>query len=124
MDDKTIARLIACGWIAAAAAGLLTAVMIAFGSLPKLSLLDAAALLGLAYGIRRRSRVCAVLALIYHIANRGLVYLHVAHVPPAIVAGDLVFVTLYIFGVAGTFAAHSRIPKHSTAPVRAGDRIA
>jgi len=125
MDERTITRFVACGWIAAAAAGVLTIVLIALGPLTKLSLLDAAFLLGLAYGIRRGSRICAVLALVYHIANRALVYAHIPHVSAGIVAGDMVFATLYVLGVIGTFAAHSRIARaDSAAPVRAGDRSA
>ena len=65
-------RMVACGWIAAAIAALTTltfSLTSSFG-LTHYNLVDAALLFGLAYGIYRRSRTCAVLALAYHILNR------------------------------------------------------
>ena len=103
-------RLVACGWIAAAVAGLITMVFSLVGGLglTPLNLIDAALLLGLAYGIYRRSRACAVLVLVYHVGNRAFVYSHAQHVPAAIVAGDLVFGALFVLGIIGTFAHHAR----------------
>ena len=69
IDETMAERMVACGWIAAAIAGLATLVFSLTSSygLTHYNLVDAALLFGLAYGIYRRSRICAVLALAYHI---------------------------------------------------------
>jgi len=109
--DQTMAeRMVACGWIAAAFAGLLTAALSIASALGlgPFNLIDATALLAFAYGIFRRSRTCAVLALAYHLINRAFVYSHAGDVPPAILAGDLLLAALYVLGVIGTFSHHAR----------------
>jgi hypothetical protein len=67
------------------------------------SLLDAALIFGLAYGLHRRSRVCAVLLLIYWIGAKALQ----AMGNPTAAAGGALFALLfgwfYLQGVLGTF---------------------
>jgi hypothetical protein len=109
IDDTMAERMVACGWIGAAFVGLITVIFSLTGfGLTRLNLIDAALLLGLAYGIYRRSRTCAVLVLAYHLVNRGLVYAHAPYVPPVIAAGDLLLASLFVLGVIGTFAHHAR----------------
>ncbi len=109
MTEQLAERMVTCGWVAAAMAGLITLGLSLTGGLglTHLNLVDAALLLGLAYGIYRRSRVCAVLVFLYHVGNRAFIYSHANHVPPATLAGDLIFAVLYLLGIIGTFAHHA-----------------
>ena len=103
-------RMVACGWIAAAIAGFATLIFSlaeSFG-LNHYNLVDAAILLALAYGVYRRSRTCAVLALAYHILNRVMLYAGTRDVPPITMVITLVFAALYVLGVIGTFVHNAR----------------
>ena len=95
-------RLVACGWAAAAFSALLTLLLVATGTISLLSLIDTGVLGLLAWGIYRRSRICALLALSYHVLNRLFIYTHAAFIPPVSIAGDLLLLVLYIIGVVGT----------------------
>ena len=111
IDEKMIERMVACGWGAAAAAGLF---MIAWGVMQSgeivwVGLIAAVALLALAYGIFRRSRTCAMLVLINHVVGFGGLLARAHHVPSAEVAVALILGVLYVLGVAGTFLHHSRL---------------
>ena len=109
IDEKMTERMVACGWVAAALSALLTLLLVAMGTIPFLSLIDAAVLGTLAWGIYRRSRICAILALSYHVLNRLFIYTHAAGaVPPVSIAGDLLLFVLYVLGVVGTFLHHAR----------------
>ena len=102
-------RMVACGWIAGAIAGLATLIFSLTSSygLTHYNLVDAALLFGLAYGIYRRSRICAVLALAYHILNRLMIF-YGHDVPPIAIVLTLMFAGLYVLGVIGTFVHHAR----------------
>jgi hypothetical protein len=109
IDDTMAERMVACGWIAAAIAGVATLTLSLTSSfgLTHYNLVDAALLFGLAYGIYRRSRICAVLALAYHILNRLMIfYRH--DVPPIAIVLTLMFAVLYVLGVIGTFVHQAR----------------
>ena len=74
-----------------------------------ISLGGAAILFALAYGIYRRSRVCAVLVLVNHFLGISDASLPAcADVPPAEIAVTLVLGVLYVLGVIGTFVHHAR----------------
>jgi hypothetical protein len=99
-------------WIAGAAA----AVMTLFASLLPLAgislagfnlwnLADAVLIAGLAFGISRRSRVCAVVMLVYFVAS--IVMLVARTTLYANAAVEAIFVYFYIEGVRGAFAWHS-----------------
>jgi hypothetical protein len=109
IDDTMAERMVVGGWLAAAIAGLTTLVFALASSfgLNHYNLVDAALLLGLAYGISRRSRTCAVLALAYHILNRAMLY-SARDVPPITTVITLIFAALYVLGVIGTFVHHAR----------------
>jgi hypothetical protein len=110
IDNTMAERMVACGWIAATIAGLATLVIsltASFG-LTHYNLVDAGLLLGLAYGIYRRSRTCAVLALAYHILNRTVLFMRMSDLPPITIVLTLIFATLYVLGVIGTFVHHAR----------------
>ncbi len=109
IDDMMAERMVVGGWLAAAIAGLTTLVFALASSfgLNHYNLVDAALLLGLAYGISRRSRTCAVLALAYHILNRAMLY-SARDVPPITTVITLIFAALYVLGVIGTFVLLAR----------------
>ena len=102
-------RMVVCGWIAAAIAG---AVMLALGANLGLRGLPyfvaAAVLFALAYGIYRRSRICAVLVLLNHSLGVAGILLHAGNVQPIEIAVTLVLGILYVLGVIGTFVHHAR----------------
>jgi hypothetical protein len=110
IDDTMAERMVACGWIAAGFVGLVTLIFSLTGGrgFTRLNLIDAALMFGLAYGIYRHSRTCSVFVLVYYLVNRALVYTYAPVVPPAIAAGDLLLLTLFVLGVIGTFVHHAR----------------
>lgn len=68
-----------------------------------LALVDAAILFGLAFGIYKRSRTCAILLTIYALANQ--VYTLDAHMKPSI--WSYLFLYFYIRAIPATFAYHN-----------------
>ena len=114
IDDATAARFVKCGWIAAAFAGALTAVcsFLRIYGLNGYNFLDAALLLGMAYGIYRGSRVCAIIALAYDLLSQAfLLMIHARGLNFIGLFSTIAFIVLYTLGVIGTFAMHSR--RHS-----------
>jgi hypothetical protein len=111
IDDTMAERMVACGWIAASAAGALMialAFMAGFGPVMWVSLGGAAILFAFAYGIYRRSRVCAVLVLVNHFLGIATLLTRARYVPSAEIAITLVLGVLYVLGVIGTFVHHAR----------------
>jgi len=114
MISKTMARwFIACGCFAAVIGALGTIAFAAsVGALDPFNVVQAAVMLGLAYGIFRASRVCAVLAVIIYLAERISLYSSAMAFQSmrggAVMTGfwtSVAFFTgLYILGVVGTFA--------------------
>jgi serine/threonine-protein kinase len=110
IDDATAARFVKCGWIAAAFAGALTAIcaFLRIYGLNGFNFVDAALLLGMAYGIYRGSRVCAIIALIYDLLSQAFLLTHGRSLNFIGLFSTIAFVVLYTLGVVGTFAMHSR----------------
>jgi hypothetical protein len=112
IGERTAFWFITIGWITAAISGLLTAFLAwkSAASLGPANFVDAALLLGLAYGIFRKSRVCAILALIYYLINQAarVRLLHGAIAPGDLLIGATIFISLYAIGIIGTFAWHRR----------------
>lgn len=103
-------RMVACGWIAASAAGvfmIVLAFMAGFGAVMWVSLGGAGILFAFAYGIYRRSRICAVLVLVNHFLGVAGLFARVRDVPPIEVAVTLLLGVLYVLGVIGTFVHHA-----------------
>jgi serine/threonine-protein kinase len=69
--------------------------------------LDVAFILGLTYGIYRKSRVCAVLMLVYFLISKIIIFAQSGK-PNGIVMA-VVFLYYYAQGVAGTFAYHKHV---------------
>jgi len=110
IDDTMAERMVACGWIAASAAGVF---MVALGVMAGFSIgwvyvTGAIVLFALAYGIYRRSRVCAMLILLNHFLGVVGLFAHAREVPPTEMAVTLVLGVLYVLGVIGTFLHHAR----------------
>jgi hypothetical protein len=109
IDEKMTERMVACGWIAAAVAGLF---MVAWGFMQPgeavwVGIIASIILLALAYGIYRRSRVCALFVLINHVVGFEGLMRHAHYVPPLEIAVALILGVLYLLGVVGTFLHHA-----------------
>jgi len=68
---------------------------------------DVALILGLTYGIYRKSRVCAVLMVIYFAASKILIVMETGKPTGGFMA--IIFLYFYVQGVLGTFAYHKHI---------------
>ena len=66
-----------------------------------LGLVDVACILALAFGISRKSRICAVVMLVYFVSSKYLVYQSSGHLGAWWWA--IVLLVLYAQGIAGTF---------------------
>ena len=78
-------------------------------------LIDVALILGLTYGIYRKSRACALLMLVYFLISKALLFAQDSK-PNGIVM-SLIFGYCYVQGVRGTFAYHKHI-RQALAPRR------
>ena len=116
IDDLMAERMVVCGWIAAVVNAALTVVILAIilsqqqtrSLLPLLSLIDVGLLLALAYGIYRRSRVCAIAAFAYFLISTAILFGQGAGTAPAFMGRTLLLTVLYVLGVIGTFVHHAR----------------
>jgi len=96
-------REIRVAWIAATIVAGVTLLMVLMGVVSRWNFLDVFVSLALAFGIYRRSRVCAILMLCYFLANRVLA-VSLFHRAPGIEA--LFLAAAFILGVHGTFDYH------------------
>ena len=83
------------------------------------SLIDVVVILGLAFGLYKKSRICAVLLFVYFVFSKIILWATVGSVggvPMAILFGYFFFQ-----GIRGTFACHSL--NEQTAPEREGSRM-
>jgi len=71
-------------------------------------LLDVAVILGLSFGIYKRSRVCSVLMLLYFVYSKFLM-MRIGGISGGNVFTSLLFLYFYIQGVIGTFAYHRHL---------------
>jgi serine/threonine-protein kinase len=78
-------------------------------------LIDVALILGLAFGIYKKSRACAVIMLVYFIFAK--IFLTVSTGTITGLPMALVFIYFYWQGVAGTFAYHKWKKENVVAPV-------
>lgn len=106
-----VAKKIKSAWIAACVSGGFTLLFsgLAVAGMPMMgmdawSFADAAVILGLAFGIYRKSRACAVLMLLYFIA--GKIIMMVETGKPSGLLLSLVFAYYFWQGIVGTFAFH------------------
>jgi hypothetical protein len=71
------------------------------------SLFDVGLILGLAFGIYKKSRTCAVLMLVYFIASKIMIFSQTSQISGIVVA--LIFAYYYWNAIVGTFAYHQHI---------------
>jgi serine/threonine-protein kinase len=112
IDDTMAERMVTCGWLAAAIAGSLMIAMTFYapaGAFKLVYFLGAAVLFALAYGIYRRSRVCAIVVLANHFLGAVGLVLQPHAVPPAQIAIALLLGVLYVLGAIGTFVHHAHL---------------
>jgi hypothetical protein len=111
LEKKALSWMIAAGWIAAATLGAFTALLAVQGAqgLTRLNLVDAAIFFGLAYGIYRTSRICAIVALGYHLFNQYmLIVVQHARLNSAGLILALIFAAAFAAGIIGTSVWHAR----------------
>ncbi len=108
-------KMIRAAFWAAIVSGVLTAIisLIAAGGTPiagfsAWNLFDAIFIFGMAYGISKRSRTCAVLMLAYWIANLVIGFIENPGFSGSIPM-SLLFAVFYTEGVIGTFTYHKLI---------------
>jgi hypothetical protein len=107
INEKMANGFIAAGWGAATIAGALTGfgAVLKMGGLNYFNLIDAGIYFGLAFGIFRKSRVCAGLLLLYYLINQ---YTRVAiqHFPISIsgLIVTAIFTAAYLLSIIGTIA--------------------
>jgi len=116
IDKKTADKFVWCAVIGSFLAGLATLFLIIIGQLSKSTtnygfnlwnLLDVALFWGLAFGVFKRSRTCAIILFVYSLLNRIDMWQRTHDIGIAIGGLALVFVILYFLGILGTFAHHS-----------------
>jgi hypothetical protein len=115
-----VLRKIRLGWMAAliSAAFILFFVLVSiFGpnvfDYSFIDLLDVGLMFGLAYGIYRKSRICAVVTLLYLVYSK--VFLIMAGARPAsAITGGIIFGYFYVQAIAGTFAYHKLLKQDQT----------
>jgi hypothetical protein len=106
MELKKAEDLIKVAWIAGIISGLLTLILslVPGGMLEAGNVVDAMLIFGLSFGIYRKSRICAVLLLVYFILNTMVTWAERGVGPGLPVA--LIFGYCFIQGLRGTFAYH------------------
>ena len=111
INEKMTNGFIAAGWGAATIAGALTGfgAVLKMGGLNYFNLIDAGIYFGLAFGIFRKSRVCAGLLLLYYLVNQ---YTRVAiqHFPISIsgLIVTAIFIAAYLLAIVGTLEWHKK----------------
>lgn len=103
-------------WIAAVVSGVITLFFSLIGmaggggmGFDAWTLIDAALIFGLAFGIYRKSRACALIMLIYFIGSKILMMMDGFYSNPIGIVIALAFLYWYTKGVIGTFAYHKLI---------------
>lgn len=111
-----IARQIRHAWMAGLVSTAMTLVLTiaAMAGKPLLGfgawqLLDVALLLGLSFGIYRRSRACAIGMLVYFVISKLMIFSESFHASALLVS--LIFFYYYAMGIVGTIAWHRHIGK-------------
>lgn len=118
IDEALAGRFVACAYVGAGVAGIVTISVIlvrGFG-FNVLNLVDAVIFFGLAFGVYRRSRVCAIFLLVYHLANRVDMYSRTGSINTSFGLSAIAFTTLYVLGIVGTFSHHAMRPRSGSGP--------
>ena len=110
-----VAKKIKNAWVAALVSAAMTTLLAliavyggqSVGGIDGSALFDVALILGLAFGIYKRSRACAVIMLVYFFASKIILFVDSGKVQGIFLS--LVFLYFYWQGAVGTFASHRHI---------------
>lgn len=123
MDLEKAKRAIKGAWIAGAISGAVTLVFVIAAvagadvlGFNILYLLDVFLIFGLAYGIYKKSRTCAVIMFVYFVASKVIIWQRMGSLQGLPVA--IAFGYFFFQGIRGTFAYHG-IKKAEKAPEQA-----
>lgn len=105
-------------------AALITAASIILGDdfISWTSWLDVAIFLGLAFGVYRKSRACAIALLVYHVANRAAMYQFTSRLDSLVGIVPLTNAVVFALGIFGTFAQRGAAERDGHAMSGRGDR--
>lgn len=103
---EKVRKWIKHAWVAGLVSAAMTTVASVLGvaGFSIFNLLDAALVLGLTFGIYKKSRTCAVVMLVYFLVGRIMLLMETGQVHGLF--GAIVFVYFYARGVQGTLAYH------------------
>lgn len=120
-----IAKKIKGAWVAGCISGVMTLALTLFVMAGNAalgfsvwSLLDVVMIFGLAFGIYKKSRICAVVMLLYFVVSKVVLMMESPAASGLLVS--LVFLYYYAQGVAGTFAFHRFKARQAAEAGRAG----
>lgn len=109
---EAILKKVRTGWIAGVVSGVLTLAITLFVMsghkflfFNAWSLVDVVLIFGLSFGIYRKSRVCAVLMLVYFVGSKIFIYSQIG-LPTGGLIMPIVFFYCFVLGVQGTFLYH------------------
>ncbi|WP_019119378.1 hypothetical protein [Brevibacillus massiliensis] len=116
-ESAKIQHMINLGWgaalvstgITAFAALLGSAGGVAFLDLDSTVFLDIALILALAYGVYRKSRVCAVVLFLFFVTSKLTMLLFAGTTALSVIPSLVIWGYFYLQGVRGTFAYHRRV---------------
>ena len=111
IDQKTARCFVMSAYVCAITAGLLTfwVSLVAHGryGYDLFNLSDVAIFFGLAYGVYKRSRVCAIILFTYHLCNLVPHWTHTHSIELTFGGMFIPALVIYSLGILGTFAHHS-----------------
>lgn len=110
MINATVAkRFVLAATIAAGFAALATLAFIFTGTLGfgLWQLVDVVSFVALAFGIYKRSRVCALLLFTLHLINRVDMWTRTQDIATSFGGVAIIFAVIYFLGILGTFAHHA-----------------
>ena len=109
IDAKVAKNFVVIAYVAAVACGSLTLIAVFTGlyGLNNWNLLDVALWYGLAYGVYRRSRTCAIIVFAYHLVNRVDMWNRTHEISTALGISAIALIVIFFLGILGTFAYHA-----------------
>ena len=118
VDEVAANRFILVASITAVIGGILTTAMSFLGTFRfnVFNLIDAAILFGLAFGVYRKSRTCAIILLVYHLGTRFDMYQRTGNLSAAFGLVAIGVTAIYFLAILGTFAFHAIRMEQSSTP--------
>ena len=109
IDEKVSHHFIIVACCLAIVSGLLILVMTFAGAFKftPFNIIDASFVFGMAYGVYRKSRTCAILLFIYYVGCRFDMYQRTGNPSNAVGLLAIAFTVAFFLGILGTFAVHS-----------------